>query len=327
MTSTTPLTAAEQHALETTTRGGIKATSLAGAIFNHKDDKKGQQNTHRQYFEHEFNYQFNFPDTSNTRYGSHCEAAAELLLHLPTYLKFLEYVRDSKDKRTFNHMEANLYKALRDPATLSELAVLALYAQSVTYAYLERVRGPGTENVNILDLGPFHFEVRNHVAKIAADPSILLQAAGEEGGHRVGRLDGKMWKHPEVLSTVFAMQDSLPCLRELIGEFFHGALTTWERFTSEFAPGGLIDTSTVEERNLAWMPSTNDANEGALGSFRVYIRHKPSTTMHFYTAQAMFHRNDTQAFMSKYLQSNEDQKYLMRTARDWDKSGKLTFKL
>jgi hypothetical protein len=25
--------------------GGAKATSLAGVIFNHKDDKKGQQNT------------------------------------------------------------------------------------------------------------------------------------------------------------------------------------------------------------------------------------------------------------------------------------------
>ena len=39
------LTPAEQHALESTTRGGVKAASLAGAIFNHKDDKKGQQDT------------------------------------------------------------------------------------------------------------------------------------------------------------------------------------------------------------------------------------------------------------------------------------------
>jgi hypothetical protein len=42
-------------------------------------------------------------------------------------------------------------------------------------------------------------------------------------------------------------------------------------FTSEFAPGGLIDEATAEERELAWMPATNDENEGALGSFRVLM--------------------------------------------------------
>lgn len=44
------LTPAEQHALESTTRGGVKAASLAGAIFNHKDDKKGQQDTFKWWF-------------------------------------------------------------------------------------------------------------------------------------------------------------------------------------------------------------------------------------------------------------------------------------
>jgi hypothetical protein len=39
------LTPAELHALKSTTRGGVKAASIAGAIFNHKDDKKGQQDT------------------------------------------------------------------------------------------------------------------------------------------------------------------------------------------------------------------------------------------------------------------------------------------
>ncbi|KAJ7877232.1 hypothetical protein B0H14DRAFT_3784454 [Mycena olivaceomarginata] len=47
---------------------------------------------------------------------------------------------------------------------------------------------------------------------------------------------------------------------------------TWIRFSSEFAPGGLIDQSSATEKQLAWMPSTNDANEGALGAYRVAIR-------------------------------------------------------
>ena len=63
------------------------------------------------------------------------------------------------------------------------------------------------------------------------------------------------------------MKNDLPHLKELISAFFEGALTTWHRFTAEFTPGRLIDMSSIDEKDKAWMPSTNDANEGALGSF------------------------------------------------------------
>ncbi|KAG1897412.1 uncharacterized protein F5891DRAFT_957149, partial [Suillus fuscotomentosus] len=36
------LLATEEHAMKVSTHGGVKAVSLAGDIFNHKDDKKGQ---------------------------------------------------------------------------------------------------------------------------------------------------------------------------------------------------------------------------------------------------------------------------------------------
>lgn len=36
---------AKQQSLEVPGAGGVKATSLAGAILNHKDDKKGQHDT------------------------------------------------------------------------------------------------------------------------------------------------------------------------------------------------------------------------------------------------------------------------------------------
>jgi len=39
------VTPAQEHAFEMTACGGIKATQLAGAVFNHKDDKKGHHNT------------------------------------------------------------------------------------------------------------------------------------------------------------------------------------------------------------------------------------------------------------------------------------------
>lgn len=49
---TDTLSPAEMWALESSTRGGVKLCSLAGAIFNNKDDKKGQHDTYVYYFEH-----------------------------------------------------------------------------------------------------------------------------------------------------------------------------------------------------------------------------------------------------------------------------------
>ena len=141
------LTPAEQHALESTTRGGVKAASLAGAIFNHKDDKKGQQDTFKWWFQNA-GIPIAFPDTSNNRYGTYCVAAGILLLYLDKFLEFLEFVRDSKKKRGFTNMEKNLYNALKDPATLTELAVLALYAQAISHPYMHQIRG---KNQNMLD--------------------------------------------------------------------------------------------------------------------------------------------------------------------------------
>jgi hypothetical protein len=102
------LTPAEQHALESTTRGGVKAASLAGAIFNHKDDKKGQQDTFKWWFQ-KAGIAIAFPDTSNNHYGTYCEAAGILLLYCDKFLEFLEFVRDSKKKkRLYKHGEKSL---------------------------------------------------------------------------------------------------------------------------------------------------------------------------------------------------------------------------
>ncbi len=64
----------------------------------------------------------------------------------------------------------------------------------------------------------------------------------------------------------FRLKPELPHLSPLLVAFFEGAAATWKRFTSEFAPGGLINEATTQEKDSAWMPPTNDANEGALGS-------------------------------------------------------------
>ena len=88
--------AAIEHALNVTTRGGVKTASIAGAIFNHKDDKKGQQDTFRWWFK-QSGIPINFPNTSSNRYGSYCAAAAVLLQYRDKFLTFLVFVRDKKD--------------------------------------------------------------------------------------------------------------------------------------------------------------------------------------------------------------------------------------
>ena len=83
---------ARNRALNVSGAGGVKLTSLAGAIFNHKDDKKGQQDSLQTFMLTKLGYKVLFPDSSNIFYHSHCNAASELLVHLPLYREFLELV-------------------------------------------------------------------------------------------------------------------------------------------------------------------------------------------------------------------------------------------
>jgi len=68
------------------------------------------------------------------------------------------------------------------------------------------------------------------------------------------------------------------------------------------------------------MPPTNDVNEGALGSYRLFIRKRPNSSLHQYNAQAMFKRNGTEEFMARHFQES-DQGYLRKTAQAVDASG------
>jgi hypothetical protein len=312
---------AVQRALETSTRGGVKAANLAGAIFNHKDDKKGQQDIHRLFFmQFKGGVMRKFPDTSNTRYHSHCDAATELLKFLEFYIEFLEFIRLNKTNSKLNHMEENLLKALCDTATLTELAVLTLYSQAVTKPYMRKIRAPGCEELNILDMGPLHEKLKVHITILIANPELLLNNLSDSYLH--GAFDGKPWDDFAAVQTVIAMYNAgkLLHLKDVLVAFLQGAHSTWMRFTEEFAIGGLIATSTAEERDLAAMPTTNDINEGMLGSWRKHAREKPSTTVGHFSDQAAFSRNDTQEFMNAMF-TDEDHAHLRHQARRIDKSG------
>ncbi|KAF8177867.1 hypothetical protein BJ912DRAFT_930228 [Pholiota molesta] len=276
-----PMTELEIAALEASTRGGVKVAALAGAIFNNKDDKKGYGDSHVWHLTELVGRPVkHFLGTNNTRFNSHAEAAVELLINLAAYNTYLLLIKDKKKSPSWTNIELNVYLALQDPPTLTELAVLALYSQAVTHPYLCVVRGPGTENVSILDLKDFHVKVREFIQSICDNPDLLI---GLDASPKLGSLDGKDWENPE------------------------------------FAPGGIIDTCSANELAQAWMPTTNDTNEGALGTFRVAIQNDPCLTLHQYNAQAMFTRNETQTFMDTLL-DHLDHAFIMCKARELDSS-------
>ncbi len=251
---------------------------------------------------------FIFPDTSNNRFQSYCYASAALLLYLPFFRQFLEHLRITKQNGKFNHMEFNLWKALHDSATPSELAILALYGEAVSYPYVKAIRSTSEsgETQNMLDLGPFHQKVSAYIQTIIANPSNLLC---ENPSSSTASLGGDEWQHPNIFKSINDLD--LPYLEELLVAFFIGADETWTHFISEFAPGGLIDAATTEEHDLAWMPATNDENEGALRSFRKLIRQQPQLTMQGYNGLTIFFHNNTQLFMEAKFTMIEEEKIMM----------------
>jgi hypothetical protein len=319
------ITPAQEQALNRSTCGAIKTAQIAGAIFNHKDDKKGHHDCFRDWWKKHVGIPFTFPDTSNNRFQAYCYASAALLLYLQFFRQFLEHLRTTKQNGKFNHMESNLWKALHDPPTLSELAILAFYGEAVSYPYVKAIRSTSEsgETQNMLDLGPLHQKVSAHIQTIIANPSNLLC---ENPSPITTSLGGDEWQNPDIFKSISDL--GLPYLKELLIAFLTGADETWTRFTSEFAPGGLIDAATTEERDLAWMPATNDENEGALGSFRKLIRQQPQLTMQAYNGLTMFFRNNTQLFMEAKFTTEEDYKFLHKLAREtgsgeqaWRKAG------
>ncbi|KIJ35847.1 hypothetical protein M422DRAFT_261798 [Sphaerobolus stellatus SS14] len=176
------------------------------------------------------------------------------------------------------------------------MAVLALFANTVSHPYMRRIRGPEQESTNALDLGPLHSEILSFMQRIIQDPSIIL---GEKVTQQSSSFDKKLWDRPEVFYAIEKHKKDLPHLKELLVAFFTGAAETWMRFTSEFETGSVIDKLSPERRLQAWMLSTNDINEGALGRYRVALRRAPNMTEETYNASTMSKMNRTLEWMEE----------------------------
>jgi len=112
----------------------------------------------------------------------------------------------------------------------------------------------------MLDLGPYHFKLKAHIQKLIDDLSLAI---GPKMSYSAATLDGEPWHY----QPFFTPSADLPYLKEFFVAFMTEAFVAWEWFTSEFdyGHGGLIDSPTAEEKELAWMSTTNEVNEGWLG--------------------------------------------------------------
>ena len=197
---------------------------------------KGQQENYNSYMEKHIGKHVPYPDVSNTRYGSHGEAAATIIVYHNQFLTFMEFVRLGKDNsQVYTNIEKNFVNALQDTPTLTELCVLALYNVAVSRPFMKYVRLNG----NILLMESFFQKKANFLKSIAENPSLWM---GDTEAYKTASLDGKEWDGwtLDVLGAVKKLSSTLPDLNDAIVAFLEGARETFvDRFSDEFKKGGL----------------------------------------------------------------------------------------
>lgn len=302
-----------RRAKDVTKGGTAKSGDLLGSYLQNKDDKKGHRNDFRDYTIEKKKRTFTFPNTSSVRYSSCLEASAEIITDPQFYIDFIHYVRDKKGRRRFSHMESNILKALTDPITLTEHAVLALYLETVSYPFTQSVRMKEDEQKNALDLAPLYGKVRAHIQQLIENPLVVLSPDADPQKATMNGSEG--WRHPAAVKAIHSRASEWPYLEVAFKAFLEGALETWERFSAEYGDDGLIAGLTEAERYLAWMPPTNDTNEGTLGAARVFSRTNPTGTWLLFNAVFKFKRNDTHGFRDAMLSNAEHGTMLRREAR------------
>ncbi|EGO18819.1 hypothetical protein SERLADRAFT_443788 [Serpula lacrymans var. lacrymans S7.9] len=188
-------TPAKAHALNKSSQGAVKAISLASRIFNNKD-------TYCWYMENRGLVASQFPDMSNVRFQSHTEAAEVVLMDHQAILEFLEFVQDKKGHRKLNLIEVSLYKALHCLKTIMEAVTIVIYDSIVLHPYLKMVWGPGTESLNVLDLGLLHEEPKQHLKLIYTNPKLIF---GANVPPETPCFGGQPWYTPAAMTAAFKL--------------------------------------------------------------------------------------------------------------------------
>ncbi|KAJ7787218.1 hypothetical protein B0H14DRAFT_3505801 [Mycena olivaceomarginata] len=312
-------TAAVWCALKVSEHNGVKFISLFGALVSHKDDKKGLHDIYENYFRPTIGAGFRFPDVSNTRYQSHGHGGDCIITYLKEHRDFMDFIKDNKQKRMLNHLEQNIIKGIHCPQMISQMVALVLFCMAVMHLYALHIRGPGTENLNMLDLSPYHSSMKEHMKKLIADPTPFFSPSTDS--YKIATLDGQPWSDTKSWAACIELFSTLPHVQPLMLAGLKSALECFKQFTTEFVEGGLIDTSTEAKRLKGNMPAHNDNNEGLLGGWHKFSHESPSSTVAHFTDQAMFKQNKTRAFIDDHMNTEEDQQFLRQEVRQIDQSG------
>ncbi|KAJ7456357.1 hypothetical protein B0H11DRAFT_2244041 [Mycena galericulata] len=307
-----------QKAMEASARGGVKLLELIGALLRHKDGERGYQDKcslfmrERKLEVFDLEAPGKFPDVSNTRYGCHSYAAAEVICFPGLIQELITEIIDGKTKSGQpNHVEKNILKGLNCTATITELAALALYGMSVSWPYMAMVRGTKENPINLLSLTDLHRRLPAFCSHVAANPHMLLDPKTPPEQLTI---DGRPFQDEILLHSILQMRGELPNLLLITSNLFAGCAEGWIQFTPEFHVGGTFDQLTPEQRAILFIPSTNDCNEGMLGSYRVHMRYHPNSTAHSFSNQTRAERNNTEAFIKKFC-DDAVQRFVMREVR------------
>ncbi|KAJ6574411.1 hypothetical protein B0H19DRAFT_1063370 [Mycena capillaripes] len=299
---------------------------ICGDLFRHRDDKKGHQDLHRHFFskvkfdatgEHST---VKFPDTSNTRYGSHFAGAAEILTYHSAYKRFLRIICDTKKTPGLNHSEQNALNGLENDETMEEIVVMVAYKNALCDALFAIIRAA---DVNHLDLAWLPKKIIEHIQKLINNTDLLLSPLCDP---EEATLDGKPFPDQYAMDSVHywaaTHPDRIPVIEKLLIHFLKSTLPAWRRFTREYDDDADINSLSTAEKLELCIPSTNDANESILGALREYSGTRNGTVQHF-NAAAAYHRNNTEAFAAAKLNTEEDTLYILRLARVQDASGEM----
>lgn len=313
-----PNSATVRAAVESSTSGAIKLLQLIGALLRHKDGEREYQDR-SQIFIHQRKLElFNldepskFPDVSNTRYGCYTYAAAEVVCFHGIIQELVEEIIDGKtDSGKANHVEHNILKGLNCDVALD------LYGVSVSWPYMATVRGTKEKPINLLSLTDIHRQLPVFCAHVAVHPYILLDPTTPL---ELLTIDGRPLLNELLFAMIAQLRPRLPNLSLVISSMFSGTETGWIHFTPEFHVGGTFDMLTAWQRSVLFIPSTNDRNEGKLGSFTVHMRYHPNSTAASYSNQTRAEQNNTEAFIKKCCDAAVET-YVMREVKKDGASG------
>ncbi|VDB85300.1 unnamed protein product [Peniophora sp. CBMAI 1063] len=327
---------AAKQAIAESKHGGVKFCGLLGALCNNKDDKRGYQDFHRWFFELiKFEKwgectSVKFPGTSHIRYQSYLLAAVEVIKLPPEYRRFLELARDRKGDPRMTNIEHNVYTALNDPATITELACMALYYMLISAPAMRAIRGRGRRGsdgqrtkprLNYADCGPIYDEILMHLDHVIYNATTLFCSPGLATRGKQCVLFGDKWEDQHAIEAIAQVIPSLPAFRHLLVQGLLKARSCWDRFTEKFAGGLQLDAMTSSERLLCYIPAENDDNESLLGQIRKFIRLNPNASARTFSDGVTYAQNDTEAFARRYLSTDTIQQYIMQLARKQDARG------